>query len=205
MEPKFAYFSEEDVLHLVISEEEEAHSVEVSPNNTAEFNDRGELIGIEILPETVKSGSLGNNYQRSSEEKMQELEDTVDGIAHLELENWTEFWNSPFRASLNEFLDAVLDRHEFPAEFASRVGMRRRLLEDLARADSVITPADEEKLRSLSDELFHANSVWPGREGDWFQRLKDAVASKFSEKPLSAFRLNELACELSRFMVGIRR
>ena len=48
-EPKLAYFSEEDVLHLVISEEAEANSVEVSPNITAELNDRGELIGIEIL------------------------------------------------------------------------------------------------------------------------------------------------------------
>ena len=49
MEPKLAYFSEEDVLHLVISEEAEANSVEVSPNITAELNDKGELIGIEIL------------------------------------------------------------------------------------------------------------------------------------------------------------
>jgi uncharacterized protein YuzE len=48
-EPRLAYFSEEDVLHLVISEDEEANSVEVSPNITAELNDRGELIGIEIL------------------------------------------------------------------------------------------------------------------------------------------------------------
>jgi len=48
-EPKLAYFSGEDVLHLVISEEEEANSVEVSPNITAELNDKGELIGIEIL------------------------------------------------------------------------------------------------------------------------------------------------------------
>jgi uncharacterized protein YuzE len=48
-EPKLAYFSEEDVLHLVISEEAEANSVEVSPNITAELNDKGELIGIEIL------------------------------------------------------------------------------------------------------------------------------------------------------------
>jgi len=48
-EPKLAYFSEEDVLHLVVSEEEEANSVEVSPDIIAELNDRGELIGIEIL------------------------------------------------------------------------------------------------------------------------------------------------------------
>lgn len=47
--PKMTYFSREDVLHLVISEEHEANSLEVSPNITAELNERGELIGIEIL------------------------------------------------------------------------------------------------------------------------------------------------------------
>ena len=44
-----AYFEKEDVLHLVISNEPEAGSVEVSPNITAELNAKGELIGIEIL------------------------------------------------------------------------------------------------------------------------------------------------------------
>jgi len=43
------YFEENDVLHLVISEEDEAGSVELSPNITAELNDMGDLIGIEIL------------------------------------------------------------------------------------------------------------------------------------------------------------
>jgi uncharacterized protein YuzE len=47
--PKLLYFDEEDILHLVISEEEEANSIEVSPNITAELNKKGELIGIEIL------------------------------------------------------------------------------------------------------------------------------------------------------------
>jgi len=47
--PKMLYFSEEDIVHLVISEEEEANSVELSPNITAELNAKGELIGIEIL------------------------------------------------------------------------------------------------------------------------------------------------------------
>jgi uncharacterized protein YuzE len=44
-----AYFEEDDVLHLAISDEPEAGSVEISPNITAELNDKGELIGIEIL------------------------------------------------------------------------------------------------------------------------------------------------------------
>jgi uncharacterized protein YuzE len=47
--PKMSYFAKEDILHLVISDEEEANSVELSPNITAELNEQGELIGIEIL------------------------------------------------------------------------------------------------------------------------------------------------------------
>ena len=43
------YFEKEDILHLVISNEEEANSVELSPNITAELNEQEELIGIEIL------------------------------------------------------------------------------------------------------------------------------------------------------------
>ena len=43
------YFENEDILHLVITDEEEANSVELSPNITAELNAHGELIGIEIL------------------------------------------------------------------------------------------------------------------------------------------------------------
>jgi uncharacterized protein YuzE len=47
--PKLFYFEKEDILHLVIAEEEEANSVELSPNITAELNEKGELTGIEIL------------------------------------------------------------------------------------------------------------------------------------------------------------
>jgi len=47
--PKMFYFEKEDILHLVISDEEEANSVELGPNITAELNAQGELIGIEIL------------------------------------------------------------------------------------------------------------------------------------------------------------
>jgi len=46
---KMNYFKDEDILHLVISDESEASSVELSPNITAELNENGELIGIEIL------------------------------------------------------------------------------------------------------------------------------------------------------------
>lgn len=47
--PRMVYFEQEDVLHLALSAEPEAGSVELSPNITVELNDRGELIGIEIL------------------------------------------------------------------------------------------------------------------------------------------------------------
>ena len=47
--PRLAYFEKEDVLHVLISEGPESNSVELSPNITAELNDEGELIGIEIL------------------------------------------------------------------------------------------------------------------------------------------------------------
>jgi uncharacterized protein YuzE len=43
------YFEKDDVLHLVISDQAEAGSVEISPNITVELNGNGEMIGIEIL------------------------------------------------------------------------------------------------------------------------------------------------------------
>jgi uncharacterized protein YuzE len=47
--PKMRYFEQEDILHLVITDETEADSVEISPNVTAELNSEGDLIGVEIL------------------------------------------------------------------------------------------------------------------------------------------------------------
>lgn len=46
---KMYYFEKEDILHLMVSDEPEANSVEISPDITAELNDTGELIGIEII------------------------------------------------------------------------------------------------------------------------------------------------------------
>jgi len=43
------YFEVEDVLHLAISDEQESRSLELSPNITAELNEKNELIGVEIL------------------------------------------------------------------------------------------------------------------------------------------------------------
>ena len=51
--PRMTYSEEDDVLHLAISEEPEARSVEVSPNITAKLSAKGELIGIEILNATT--------------------------------------------------------------------------------------------------------------------------------------------------------
>lgn len=47
--PRLVYFEDDDVLHLVISDETETGSVELSPDITAELNEKGELIGVEIL------------------------------------------------------------------------------------------------------------------------------------------------------------
>ncbi len=47
--PKLTYFDKEDILHLVISDEQQSGSLELSHNITVELNENGELIGIEIL------------------------------------------------------------------------------------------------------------------------------------------------------------
>ena len=47
------YFEKEDILHLVISDEPESDSIELSPNITAELNENGELIRIEILNASI--------------------------------------------------------------------------------------------------------------------------------------------------------
>ncbi len=47
--PKLRYFEKEDVLHLALSDEPEDSIIELSPNITVECNDKGELIGVEML------------------------------------------------------------------------------------------------------------------------------------------------------------
>ena len=46
---RMAYFEKEDILHLKISDDTERGSIELGPNITAELNNDGDLIGIEIL------------------------------------------------------------------------------------------------------------------------------------------------------------
>ena len=67
---KMTYFKEEDVLHIVISDEKEANSIELSPNITAEMNEKGELIGIEILE---ASSFIRDSILESSQAKILEL------------------------------------------------------------------------------------------------------------------------------------
>jgi uncharacterized protein YuzE len=64
------YFKDEDVLHIVISDEKEANSIELSPNITAELNESGELIGIEILE---ASSFIRDSILESSQAKILEL------------------------------------------------------------------------------------------------------------------------------------
>ena len=47
------YFPDQDVLHVLIREGEEAGSVELSPRITAELDKDGEIIGIEITDATA--------------------------------------------------------------------------------------------------------------------------------------------------------
>jgi uncharacterized protein YuzE len=71
---KMAYFKDEDILHMVISEEKEADSIELSPNITAELNESGELIGIEILE---ASSFLRDSILESSHAKILKLKKAV--------------------------------------------------------------------------------------------------------------------------------
>ncbi len=47
------YFPDQDVLHVLIREGDEAGSVELSPHVTAELDNNGEIIGIEITDATA--------------------------------------------------------------------------------------------------------------------------------------------------------
>ncbi|MGZ8190606.1 MAG: DUF2283 domain-containing protein [Methylococcaceae bacterium] len=51
--PKMTYFPEQDVIHLAMTDEDDAESMELSPNITAELNAYGELIGVETKSEYI--------------------------------------------------------------------------------------------------------------------------------------------------------
>ena len=69
--PKMNYFKEEDILHFVISDEKEWNSIELSPNITAELNQKGELIGIEIIE---ASSFIRDSILESAQAKMLDLD-----------------------------------------------------------------------------------------------------------------------------------
>jgi len=46
---RLTHTEKDEIIHLLLSEESEARSVELGPNITAELNDKGQIIGIEIL------------------------------------------------------------------------------------------------------------------------------------------------------------
>ncbi len=71
---QLAYFKDEDVLHLSISNDAEAGSVEISPNVTAELNDDGELIGIEIIG---ASSFIRDSILESTQAKLLQLSKQV--------------------------------------------------------------------------------------------------------------------------------
>ena len=71
---KMTYFNKEDILHLMISDEKEASSVELVPNVTAELNEKGELIGIEILE---ASSFIRDSIMEAAQARMLNLSKTV--------------------------------------------------------------------------------------------------------------------------------
>ncbi|KOR31584.1 DNA polymerase III subunit alpha [Achromatium sp. WMS3] len=72
--PKLSYFEKEDILYLTISTEKESGSVEITPNITAELNQSGELIGIEI---TSASSFLRDSILESTQAKLLQISKQV--------------------------------------------------------------------------------------------------------------------------------
>ncbi len=70
------YFEEEDTMHVAISEGAEVENVELGPNITAELNDKGELIGIELINASVY---LRDAILESAQAKMLRLPEASPG------------------------------------------------------------------------------------------------------------------------------
>lgn len=66
-----SYFPEQDIVHLIITHQEEVDSVELSPNITAELNADGELIGVEILKASL---FLSDFILESTQAKLMQLQ-----------------------------------------------------------------------------------------------------------------------------------
>ena len=63
---QMTYFEKNDIIHIALSKEEEANSFEISPYVTAELNNKGELIGIEIVSAVEKDFNHGSIHIQSS-------------------------------------------------------------------------------------------------------------------------------------------
>jgi len=74
---QMAYFEKEDILHVCIANEGEASSVELSPNITAELNENGDLIGIEILN---ASSYIRDAVMETVQAKMLKLSEAGTGL-----------------------------------------------------------------------------------------------------------------------------
>ena len=72
--PQMTYFKDEDILHLVVSDEKEAGSIELSPNVTAELDNEGDLIGIEILE---ASSFIRDSILESAQAKILDIKKSV--------------------------------------------------------------------------------------------------------------------------------
>lgn len=62
-----SYFEHDDIIHIKVRDGEEAGSVELSPNITAELNEKNEIIGIEIID---ASKYLRDNILESAQAKL---------------------------------------------------------------------------------------------------------------------------------------
>ncbi len=78
--PKMTYFEDEDILHVVISDEKESGSMELSPNITAELNMEGELIGVEILD---ASSFIRDSILEAAQTKMLNLPNPITRLFQL--------------------------------------------------------------------------------------------------------------------------
>ncbi len=98
---RMMYFEKDDVLHLAISDEPEAGSVELSPNITVELNDKGEMIGLEILEASrFIRDSIMESAQGTREEANQPAGRPVSGP--------TEAWDTG--TSVNDWICSTYAR-----------------------------------------------------------------------------------------------
>ncbi|MBN1906967.1 MAG: DUF2283 domain-containing protein [Deltaproteobacteria bacterium] len=77
LKTQMTYFKEEDILHFILSDENESNSVELSPNITAELDENGDLIGIEILQ---ASSFIRDTILESTQAKLMDFKKSYDKV-----------------------------------------------------------------------------------------------------------------------------